>query len=86
VRLTLPMKAFEIGMVMRKHGTMVGDGISENLRIVNALASATCLLDRQYIVPKAQLLDDRQREILIRIESGHAWLAVQRYELLTSCR
>lgn len=75
VRLPLPMKASEIGMIMGKHSTLVGGGIRENFRIVNALASPTRFLDRPHIVAEpAQLLDDRQREILIRIESGHEWL------------
>jgi hypothetical protein len=31
VRLALPMKAFEIGMVVGQHGTLVGRGVDENL-------------------------------------------------------
>src|ERR1022692_1733662 len=44
VRLTLSMQAFEIGMVMGKHRTSVGNRIGENFRIANALARAACLL------------------------------------------
>jgi hypothetical protein len=75
VRLTLPVKATEIGMIMGKHSPLVGGGIRENFRIVNALASPIRLLDRPHVVPEtAQFLDNRQREILIRIEPGHEWL------------
>jgi hypothetical protein len=75
VRLTLSMKASEIGMIMGKHSALVGDGIGENFRIANALASTPRLLDRPHVVPEtAQFLDNRQREILIRIEPSHEWL------------
>ena len=68
------MKAFEIAMIMGKDSTLVGGGIRENFRIVNALASPTRLLDRPYVVPEAaQLLGSRLRKILIRIEPGHEW-------------
>ena len=75
VRLTLPMKPPEIRMIMGNHSTLVGGGIRKNLGIVNALASPRRLLDGSHVVPKtAQFLDNRQREILIGIEPGHAWL------------
>jgi len=68
----LPMQAFEIGMIMGKHSAKIGSGIGENLRVRNALVGSARLLNRPHIVAEAaQLLDDRQREILIRIESGH---------------
>ena len=41
VRVTLPMKAFKIGMIMSEHGSLVGDGTSKNYRVVNALARPT---------------------------------------------
>jgi hypothetical protein len=72
VRPTLSMEAVEIAMIMGKDSTLVGGGIRENFRIVNALASPTRLLDRPHVVPEAaQLLGDRLRRILIRIEPGH---------------
>ena len=74
VRLTLPMKAFEISIVVGHHGSPVGRSVNENLGVVDALASAPCILDRQHVVTQAaQLMDNRQRKILIRVESGHAW-------------
>ena len=74
MRLTLSMKAFEIAMFMLKDSTLVGGGISENFRIVSALASPTRLLDRPHVVPEvAKLLGDRLRKILIRIEPGREW-------------
>lgn len=75
MRLTLAMPSLEIGMMMGQDGTLVGGAIRENLRIVDALASSTSFLDRPRVVPEAaQLLDNGQREILIRIEPGHEWL------------
>jgi hypothetical protein len=74
VRLTLSMKALEIAMIMGKNSTLVGGGIRENFRVVNALASPTRLLDRPHVVPEAaQLLGNRLRKILNRIEPGHEW-------------
>lgn len=75
VRLTLSMVAFEIGVIMSDHSTLVGAGVPENVRIVNALTSPTCILYCPHVVPEtAQFLDNRQREILISIEPGHEWL------------
>src|SRR5437773_10164283 len=53
VRLTLAMKPFEIGMIVGKHRTLVGNRIRENLCVTYALASATGLLHRQDVVPQA---------------------------------
>jgi hypothetical protein len=73
VRLALPMKAFEIGMIVRKDSTSIGCCIREHFRVVDALASPTRLLYRPYVVTEtAQFLHNRQREILVRIEFGHA--------------
>ena len=72
VWLTFSMKAFEIGMVMSKHGTLVGNRIREQLRIGYALARPPCILDRPHVVAQTtQLFDNRQRKILIRIKPGH---------------
>jgi hypothetical protein len=74
------MKAFEIAMIMGKDSTLFGGGTSENFRIVNALARPTRLLDRPHVVPEAaQLLGNRLRKILIRIEPGHEWLGYKIY-------
>lgn len=68
------MKPFEIGMVVRHHGTLLGNGIRKNFRIANTQASPSRVLDRAHIMPEAaQFLDNRQRKILVRIEPGHEW-------------
>lgn len=46
------MKPFKIGMVVRQQGTLLGNGIRENLRIVNTLASPTRILDRAQSCPR----------------------------------
>ena len=50
VRITLPMKAFEIGMIVGDYGTLVGGGVRENFRVVNTLARPIRLLDRPHVV------------------------------------
>lgn len=68
----LPMKPFEIGMVVGKYTALVSSGIRENFRITNALAGTTGILDRQYVVSEAaQFLDNRQGKILVCIQPGH---------------
>ena len=68
----LPMEPFEIGMVVGKHATLVGNSIRENFRITNALASTTGILDRQYVVSEAaQFLGNRQGKILVCIQPDH---------------
>lgn len=63
VRHALPMKPFEIGMVVRHHGTLLGNGIRKNFRIANTQASPSRVLDRAHIMPEAaQFLDNRQRK------------------------
>jgi hypothetical protein len=72
VGLALPMKPFKIGVVVGKQTTLVGNGIRENFRITNALASTTRVLDRPYVVSEAaQFLDNRQGKILVCIQPGH---------------
>jgi hypothetical protein len=72
VRLTLAMKAFEIGVIMRKDSAFVGGGIRKNFRIIDTLASPTRFLNCPHVVPQAaQFFDNRQRKILIRIKPGH---------------
>jgi hypothetical protein len=72
VRGPLPMKASEVGVIMSKHRTLVRYGTGKNNIIAKALSSLTCVLDGADIMPQAaELLDNRQREVLIRIESGH---------------
>lgn len=66
------MEAAEIGMVVSENGALGSVGILEDLCIVNRLAGASCFLDGQHIVAKAtQLLDERIRKVLVRIEPGH---------------
>lgn len=68
------MKPFEIGMVVGQHSTLLGNGIREDFGIANTLACATRVLNRAHVVPEAaQLLNNRQRKIFVRIESGHEW-------------
>ena len=68
------MKPSEIGMVMGQHGTLLGNGIRENVRIADTLASATGVLDGVHVVSEAaKFLDNRQRKILVGIEPGHEW-------------
>src|SRR5258708_12269455 len=70
VRLALLMQALEISMIMGKHSAQIGDGIGENLRVINALVGSARLLNGPHIVAEpAQLLDARQRQIPIPIES-----------------
>jgi hypothetical protein len=45
VRLTLPMKALEVNMVVRQDGASVGDGIRKNNVIANALVRSACFLN-----------------------------------------
>lgn len=72
VWLTLPMKAFEIGIIVREDGATVGRGIRKDLGAVNALVGPPSFLHGPHVVPElAQRLDDRQREVLIGIEPGH---------------
>jgi len=53
------MEVFEINVVVRKDGALVGDRVGEYFRIVNAQAAPTRLLDCQDVVPEtAQLLDN----------------------------
>jgi hypothetical protein len=51
VRPTLAMEAFEVGMIVSEHGTLVGDGISKNNIIAKALACSTCFLDGAHVMP-----------------------------------
>jgi hypothetical protein len=68
----LPMKPLKIGMVVGQHGTLLPNGVCENFRITNTLASPTRVVDRAHAVPEAaQFLDNRQGKILVRIEPGH---------------
>lgn len=61
---SLPMKAFKIGMIVGQHGTLLGNGIRENCRIANTLASPTSVMDRAHVVSEAaEFLDNRQRKI-----------------------
>jgi len=46
VRQALPMKPFEVGMIMGEDSTLVGSSVRENYRVVNALVRSTRLLDR----------------------------------------
>jgi hypothetical protein len=60
VRPTLPMKASEVGMVVREDSTLVSDGIGKNDIIANALACSARLPNGADIMSQAaQLLDDR---------------------------
>ena len=74
VRLALSMQAFEIRMVVGQHGSLVGRGFDENLRIVNAMAGPARVLDCQHVVAQGgAALAQPAEGNLIRIESGHAW-------------
>lgn len=63
MRPALPMKAFEIRMVMGKYGALIGAGVRENNSIVNALTGAPRVLACPHIVPEAaKFIDYRQGE------------------------
>jgi len=72
MRLTLPMKPPEIGMIVSEDSTLIGCSVGKDLRVVNLLIRPPCFLNRQHVMAEAaQLLYNRQRKILVRIEPGH---------------
>jgi hypothetical protein len=66
------MKPPEVGMIVSKHRTLVRNGVTENQIITDALARSAGFLHSAHIMSQAaKLLDHWQREVLIRVESGH---------------
>jgi hypothetical protein len=67
------MTTTEIAMIVSEYSAMVARRICKDMCVINALAASASLLDRQHILSKApQLLNNRERKILIGIKSRHA--------------
>jgi hypothetical protein len=61
VRDALSVKVLEVGVVVGQNGAQVCTGVGEDFGVVNSLATATSLLDREYIVPETtEFLDDAE--------------------------
>jgi hypothetical protein len=72
MRLTPPVKALEVAMIVGQYGPRLIDRISEELRIADSFPGLTRILHCFDIVSSAaQLFHNRQRKILIRIEPCH---------------
>ncbi len=59
--VALSVKVLEVGVVLGENGAQVGTGVGEDFGVVNSLATATGLLDRERIVPETtKFLDDAE--------------------------